>query len=377
LTALFVISFTANQSGNIFAGTYFGGGVFRSTDNGDTWVEKNNGVVATDIRAIATFFPFPSRLPASASPSGFIDTIFVGTYGLGMFRSFDSGQTWEKINNGLPALYVRSLAATSGGSVLFAGADFVNGAGGVYRSTDGGDNWIEVNGGVIQTDVRALAVNSSGDIFAGTYFGGGVFRSTDNGDSWTPVNEGLECGNIWSLAINIQSGTIFAGTAGCGEGVYRSTDNGDSWALTNSGLTSTDIAALAINDSGYIFAGTQSQMGQGGGMFRSTDNGETWTEQNTGFAARDVNAVVVNQAGYIFAGAAGGVFRSINDADGWSNVSSGLVPPGGNVWALGFGFAGRAYAGTAGGGLFRSVDATVPVPLPPRPRPTPHPRPTP
>ena len=76
-------------------------------------------------------------------------------------------------------------------------------------------------------------------------------------------------------------------------------------------------------------------MGQGGGMFRSTDNGDTWTEQNTGFAARDVNAVVMNDAGYIFAGAAGGVFRSINDAEGWSNVSSGLVPPGGNVWALG------------------------------------------
>ena len=57
-------------------------------------------------------------------------------------------------------------------------------------------------------------------------------------------------------------------------------------------------------------------MGQGGGMFRSTDDGDTWTEQNTGFAARDVNAVVLNEAGYIFAGTAGGVFRSINDGGG-------------------------------------------------------------
>ena len=189
------------------------------------------------------------------------------------------------------------------------------------------------------------------------------------------MNEGLDCGNIWSLAIH-SGGTIFAGTAGCGTGVYRSTDNGDSWTLVNTGLTSTDVAALA-SDGSNIFAGTRSIMGQGGGMFRSTDNGDTWTEQNTGFAARDVNAVVLNEAGYIFTGTAGGVFRSINDAEGWSNVSSGLVPPGGNVWALAIDSEGFLFAGTGGAGVFRSVNSTIPSPLPPRPRPTPHPRPTP
>jgi photosystem II stability/assembly factor-like uncharacterized protein len=233
---------------------------------------------------------------------------------------------------------------------------------------------------VIHTDVRALAINPSGHIFAGTYSGGGVFRSTDNGDSWTPVNNGLDCGSIWSLAIN-PVGTIFAGTAGCGTGVYRSTDNGDSWTLANIGLTSTDVAALAVNGSNYhIFAGTHSIMGEGGGMFRSTDNGNTWTEQNGGFAALDVNSVVISPIGHIFAGAAGGVFRSINDGDQWSDVSSGLLPPGGNVWAVatgGIASGAFAYAGTAGGGVFRSVRSTAAARLIPRPkaRPTPAPRP--
>jgi hypothetical protein len=144
--------------------------------------------------------------------------------------------------------------------------------------------------------------HSSGHIFAGTYFGGGVFRSADNGDSWTPVNNGLDCGNIWSLAVN-PVGTIFAGTAGCGTGVYRSTNNGDSLTLINIGLTSTDVSALAVNGSDYhVFAGTH-PMGKGGGMFRST-----------------------------------------NDAKQWSDVSSGLLPPRGNVWAV-------ASGGTASGDL--------------------------
>jgi len=189
------------------------------------------------------------------------------------------------------------------------------------------------------------------------------------------VNNGLDCGSIWSLAIN-SNGTIFAGTAGCGTGVYRSTDNGDSWTLVNTGLTSTDVAALAINGS-TIFAGTHSIMGQGGGMFRSTDNGDTWTEQNNHLTALDVNSVAINFLGHIFAGAAGGVFRSTNDGDPWTDVSGGLLPPGGNIWALAIDSTGHAFAGTAGGGVFRSVNSTTPPPVPPRPRPTPHPRPTP
>jgi photosystem II stability/assembly factor-like uncharacterized protein len=118
-------------------------------------------------------------------------------------------------------------------------------------------------------------------------------------------------------------------------------------------------------------------MGEGGGMFRSSDNGDTWTEQNNGFTALDVNSVAINSSGHVFAGAAGGVFRSRDDGDNWSDVSSGLLPPGGNVWALAIDSSGFAFAGTAGGGVFRSVNPTVPPIVLPRPRPTPHPRPTP
>jgi hypothetical protein len=116
------------------------------TDNGGTWSEKNNGLTATEVRAIA--------IDAS-------NTLFAGTYGIGMFRSADGGQGWEKVNNGLSALYESCLAINAAGDI-FLGADFVNGAGGVFRSTDNGQRWVEVNYDVIQTDVRALAINSSG-----------------------------------------------------------------------------------------------------------------------------------------------------------------------------------------------------------------------
>ena len=53
-----------------------------------------------------------------------------------MFRSTDSGQNWQQINNGLLALYESALAINTNGYIFV-------GAGGVYRSTDYGDSWVE------------------------------------------------------------------------------------------------------------------------------------------------------------------------------------------------------------------------------------------
>ena len=73
---------------------------------------------------------------------------------------------------------------------------------------------------------------------------------------------------------------------------------------------------------------------------------------------------MINSIDHIFARTAGGVFRSMNDADQWSDVGGGLLPPGGNVWAVateGIGSGEFAYAGTAGGGVFRSVHSIAVV----------------
>jgi len=91
----------------------------------------------------------------------------------------------------------------------------------------------------------------------------------------------------------------------------------------------------------------------------------------------DANAVTFNSRGDVFAVAAGGLFTSTNDGGSWTDISSGLIPVGGNVWALAIDSRNYAFAGTAGGGVFRSVEPTIPVRVvpSPRPRPTPVPRP--
>jgi len=155
------IALARNSIGHVFVGTQ-GGGVFRSTDNAETWTGINNGLTATNVRALAI---------------SSVDHIFAGTFG-GVFRSTDNGNHWVAVNNGLEFPFVISLAVNANGDI-FAGTFE---GGGVYRSTDDGENWALVNNGLTNTYVTALAINGAGHIFAAT-FGGGAFRSTDNGDN--------------------------------------------------------------------------------------------------------------------------------------------------------------------------------------------------
>ena len=67
--------------------------------------------------------------------------LFAGSYGDGVFRSSDNGDNWIQVNNGLTAPFLLSFTANSSGGI-FAGTYF---GGGVFRSADNGDSWTPVN----------------------------------------------------------------------------------------------------------------------------------------------------------------------------------------------------------------------------------------
>ena len=106
------------DDGTLFASTFLGG-VYRSTDRGDTWSEVLN---------VGLDNPFiPSLLVEGSS-------IYAGTDD-GVYRSTDNGDTWTQLKEGLGDPHVESLASTGDG-VLFAGTDR-----GLYYSEDEGMSW--------------------------------------------------------------------------------------------------------------------------------------------------------------------------------------------------------------------------------------------
>ena len=127
-----VISLAINSSGDIFAGTFEGGGAYRSTDNGDNWTLIDNGLTNTYVTALAI----------NSS-----NNIFAATFGGGAFRSTDNGDSWTALNTGVPNATFLSLAINASG-YIFAGGDPLGGPVGVLRSTDNGDSWEPVNNGL-------------------------------------------------------------------------------------------------------------------------------------------------------------------------------------------------------------------------------------
>lgn len=152
-----VRSIIVNSKDDIFAAVR-DSGVFRSTDNGDSWIRANNGLTTT----YAVSFGVNSD-----------EQIFAGTVGGGIYRSANNGDSWIQINNGITNFYIESFAVNSNDDVL-AGSRY-----GVFLSIDNGENWTSLNSGLKNSSVQSLVVDQDNYIFAGTY-AVGVFRSSNS-----------------------------------------------------------------------------------------------------------------------------------------------------------------------------------------------------
>jgi hypothetical protein len=87
---------------------------------------------------------------------------------------------------------------------------------------------------------------------------------------------------------------------------------------SNAGLGSSEILALAA-DSVAIYAGSTA------GVYRSIDSGPNWTLASTGITNSDVRCLLVHH-GYVFAGTrGGGVFRSSDHGLHWVSTGAGGI----------------------------------------------------
>jgi hypothetical protein len=183
-----VTAITIKPNGYIFAGLW--GGAYRSINNGTSW--QSIGMETQGINAII------------CNSKG---DLFAATDNGGIFRTTNDGDKWIQINNGLTYHTVHALAFNSQG-YIFAGTQF-----GLFLSTNNGDNWIEADSGITGINVLSLAVNNSGFIYAGTE-GKGIFKSTDNGTSWANISRDLIDKTFGKLVINSSGIIYLGSTTG-------------------------------------------------------------------------------------------------------------------------------------------------------------------
>ncbi|MEW6270673.1 MAG: hypothetical protein AB1689_15430 [Thermodesulfobacteriota bacterium] len=280
----------------VFAGVH-GGGVFKSTDGGDTWSAVNDGITSPGswtVQAIGIDPVTPSRVYAAVG---------AGSSG-GVFRTTDGGASWSPVSTGdVPLLIGALVVDPANPAIVYAG-----GFGGVARSTTGGGGWTLVNNGLIPM-VTALVIDPSapGTLYAGTDpLQGpftGVFRTTNGGGLWTPVNAGLpavaEMG-VQALAIDPSApATLYVALENAG--VYKTLDAGASWFPATAGITTLDVRSIVVDPDfpEIVLAATA-----GGGVFVTTDGGASWSPSNAGLYNPFVRALAI-EPGRVYAGTAG------------------------------------------------------------------------
>lgn len=159
-----------NPSGYIFAG--LDSGVYRSTNNGMTWMQVSLGL------PVGTYgMTMVLRIAISSSGVIFCGVLYFEgpapnpQYNWGVFRSTNNGNSWVSV--GLTNAYLADLAISSSGEVFaaFSGS-------GVYHSTDGGDTWSQINSGLTDLDTHVFAWNPDGFLFLACGIASGdVFRT--------------------------------------------------------------------------------------------------------------------------------------------------------------------------------------------------------
>ncbi len=312
-----VNALVSNDTG-IFAGT--NGGIYRSTDNGQSWVAVNTGLATFTVNALAVIGT----------------TLFAGTDGGGVFRSTDNGNSWALANSGIGSQFIYAL--TANGTTLFAGTSR-----GIYLSTDNGQSWVAANTGLPPSfSIGSLAISGT-NMFAGVDRNG-VFLSTNNGQSWIAANTGLPM-DTQCTTLAISGSSIFAGTRGSSpSNLYVSTNNGQSWNVVAGAPRAFYSASIVI--------GTTIFVGASNGIFRSTDNGQSWNQVLT----NSTFAFTLNGAS-LLAGTADGVYRSVTNGNSWSLGNAGLTAISTVALAAGsagvFASFGDRFAGRQ---LYRSTD---------------------
>jgi photosystem II stability/assembly factor-like uncharacterized protein len=191
--------FTVPSTGAIVAGTM--NSVFRSDDDGETWVEHAPG--AEDV--------FPESFADGSN-----GVLFVGTADGDIYRLTDAKAPWHQLPSMHDGSPVSGLVVLANGDVL-AGTTF-----GLFRWTRRGDGWEEL--GLSREEkpgVTSVLLDADGRLLAATS-AAGVLISSDRGRTWTSANRGLATRRIRRMvlapdgAVYIATGTDGSGDAAIG-----------------------------------------------------------------------------------------------------------------------------------------------------------------
>jgi photosystem II stability/assembly factor-like uncharacterized protein len=244
-------------------------------------------------------------------PAGSFSTIYVGAASGGIFKTIDSGNSWVNIFNDAATISIGDLAVgTTNTNLIYAGTGEANASSqsfrgdGIYKSTDGGDSWTHSGldetayfGRIIidyENEERVFAA-ACGNLFSPDEHRG-IYRTTDGGSSWEqvlfisdstsgidlvqhPTNPDILYAAMWERMRGLNYRRSFGQTSG----IWKTIDGGDTWTELLTGLPKgNDVGriGLALSPSDpsrlYAFYDNRSEVA----VYRTNNSGNNWSRTN-------------------------------------------------------------------------------------------------
>lgn len=252
-------------------------GLYKSTDAGKNWTRMNR-LSVSDV----TLNP--------ENP----DELYIGVNGSGVFKTTDGGNTWLNKSAGLPGDlatgFVTVQLAPSQPQTLYcllegpdpAGSTF-NTVGAIYKTTDGGELWsksFQGSGSFFAASGNPAEGQGSYNNYIAVHptnpqisYAGGIYtwRTTNGGGNWSICNPNVHV-DQHCIEFNPKNPSeIYMGNDG---GMYRSTDNGFNWASINNNYAVTAFYAMDIDESAENkqYGGSQDN-----GSWGSVDEQVNWS----------------------------------------------------------------------------------------------------
>jgi hypothetical protein len=348
------LAFKPGDPNTIIAGT--DGGMYKSTNGGDTWTGINNGLSTMQFYAMCNDYLNGNVALGGTQDNGTVkysgsstwswilggdggytlvdytnsNIVYASTQRGSHYKSTNGGSSFFSIQSGISgsgAWVTPTVMDPTNASVLYTGTTMV------YKTTNGGTSWTAISTALSGQYVSTIAVAPSNPqvIYAGYENSGQVWKTTNGGTSWASCYSGLPYRYITRVAVHPSNpSTVFVTVSGYGTGhVWKSTDGGASWSNASSGVPDMPCNAVVIDasDPNKMYLATDL------GVYSSTNGGSSWTDYSNGLPNAVVDDIALHPTT--------GMLRASTHGRGMWQTSTGtpsvtvLTPNGGESWITG------------------------------------------
>ncbi len=245
----------------------YGNGLHRTTDLGNTWTKVSSLTPYTIVSDQTYLYGFTNE---------------------GMQRSTDDGLTWLPFATPRDETWQDITSITTDGSTLYLSYGKTFGehgqtnwvSGGMLRSTDHGATWRTINNGLPATIETHVPVHQivvhEGTLYCATLEG--LFRSQNDGEFWVPFNEGIEFQNFKSGVVTTGGNDLYFSYYND----YYRLENGMWMKLPKIDTSSTLLSGYtsALGDSLFVTTYTYDPLTESAIYKNWVFNGSSWVDMN-------------------------------------------------------------------------------------------------